>query len=223
MNIIITDVTDMGGGHICVAGWSPDEGRMIRPLHGTGHPHWDEHLAQDGIFCPGNVISIIPSGHPPNRSFPHSAEDCLVIGTPKLSENLSEEMMVRAVAGSVHGSVLDLFGDDFTDKKYIPDKQGIRSLGAVEVTTRTIRFYEKPNKVVCWFVDSDNEKYTFTISCRALKATHLQSGTEGLDALKTRKRKAHIRLGLANAWDGQPDNNWNPKHCYAMVNGIFFV
>jgi len=224
MEIIITDVTDMSGGHICVAGWSPDEERMVRPLplHASGHPHWTADMARKDLFCPGNIITVEPTGQLPNRGKPHAVDDCLIRGTPTLTGNLSDEEMIDAVSGSIHDSVLSLFGDAFTDKKYVPENQGDRSLGAVEVRTQKVRFYDD-NKFICWFVDSDDEKYSFKITCRALNDLHMQSGIEGLNELKSGKRKAHIRLGLANAWDGRPDNNWNPKHCYAMMNGIFFI
>lgn len=210
----------MRGGHVCVAGWSIEDERMVRPLHVSGHPHWD---AQDDLFCPGNIISVEPSGHPPNRGNPHSTEDLLITGVPTLTGSINHEEMAKGVSGSVHDSVQSLFGDAFAEKKYIPDTQGLRSLGAVEVTSRTVRFYDNYDKLTCWFVDNDDETYTFKISCRALNAIYKQEGTEGLNDLKTGKRNAHIRLGLANPWGGPPNENWNPERCYAMVNGIIFI
>ncbi len=116
-----------------------------------------------------------------------------------------------------------MFGSAFTDHRYVPENEGIRSLGAVETNPGRMGFDDNYNKLKCWFYDGENENYSLPISCRALKAINRKSSIEGLDGLKSGKGKAHIRLGLANAWDGQPDNNWNPKRCYAMVNGILFV
>ncbi len=196
---------------------------MVRPLHADGHPHWMENMARDDLFCPGNIITVEPSGLPPNRRIPHATEDRLILGEPTLSRRISHEEMVEVVSGSVHYSVQNLFGDDFTSKKYILENHGFRSLGAVEVNSKRMGFDYNYNKLKCWFYDGKNEKYSLPISCRALKAIHRQSGIEVLNDLKSGKGKAHIRLGLANAWDGQPGNNWNQKRCYAMVNGIFFV
>ncbi len=103
MEIIITDVTDMSDGHICIAGWSPEEERMVRPLHADGYPHWMENMARDDLLCPGNIINVEPSRLPPNRRNPHAAEDCLISGKPTLTGRISPEEMVEAVSGSIHG------------------------------------------------------------------------------------------------------------------------
>ena len=115
-----------------------------------------------------------------------------------------------------------MFGYAFTDHRYVPENEGIRSLGAVETNPGRMGFDDNYNKLKCWFYDGENENYSLPVSCRALKYLYAQSGIEGLDDLKSGKRNAHIRLGLANAWVGH-DNDWNPKRCCAMVNGIFFI
>ncbi|HER27143.1 MAG TPA: hypothetical protein ENI69_08540, partial [Rhodospirillales bacterium] len=146
MKIVITDVTDMRGGHICVAGWSLDEERMIRPLHGSGHYHWNTNMARDDLLCPGNIITIKPSGQLPVRGNPHAAEDYLIIGEPALSGNLSDVDMVQTATGSVHDSVQSMFGDLFSVEHFVPEDEGFCSLGAIETQSRRMGFdnnYEK--------------------------------------------------------------------------------
>ncbi len=84
-------------------------------------------------------------------------------------------------------------------------------------------FDSRYDKLKCWFYDGDNERYSLPISCKALKDAYAQNGIEGLHELKAGTGKAHVRLGLANPWNGGSDKNWNPKRCYAMVNGIFYI
>jgi hypothetical protein len=223
LEIIITDVTDMAGGHICVAGWFPEEGRMVRPLHFNGHPHWDAELAKDDLFSPGNVITVQPSGLGPTRGLPHSTEDLLIIGNPTLHSRMNHNEMAEAVSGSVYGSVRDLFGPTL-ERKFVPEQTGLRSLGAIELSTSNrMKFYDNGNKVTFWFVDDEDQSYSLTISCRALKKVFFEEGVAGLDRLKSGARKVHVRIGLANPWDGGPSNNYCPKRAYAMVNGLFFV
>ena len=222
MDIIVTDVTDMAVGHICVAGWSPEEGRMVRPLHSNGHPHWDAELANGDLFSPGNVIAIQPSGQNPNRGLPHCTEDALIVGEPSLSGKMNHDEMVKAVAGSVYGTVEEIFGAEFHDK-HVPELTGLRSLGAVELpASKPVRFYDDYDKLTCWFIDKSDQKYSFPISCRALKKVYESEGLAGLDRLRQGARKLHLRIGLANPWGG-PKGDWHPKRAYAMVNGIFFV
>lgn len=216
MEIIVTDVTDMGGGHVCVAGWSPGEERMVRPLHVAGHPHWAANMARDDLFCPGNIITVKKSGRPSQRGAPHRTEDTIIVGDPILSGKVSHEEMVDAVSGSVFPTVRDLFGEELSENKFISEGTGIRSLGAVEISSKLVRFYKNEDRFKCWFVDRDDEKYSLKISSRAVIE-------EGIDDLAKMTGKVHIRFGFANPWNGPAGENWNPERCYAMVNGIFIV
>jgi hypothetical protein len=225
MDIVLTDVTDMGGGHVCVAGWSLEEERMIRLLRDVyGNPHWPSEMANDGFFFPGNIVTPTPSQKRSNRSVPHATEDFLVFGVPTVTGSIDHSEMVATVSGSVYDSVLHLFGDAFTDRRYTPENAGSRSLGAVETRQNRMgfNFDDRYGSLKCWFYDGSGERYSFRLTCKALKDSHSQLGMNGLNELKTHSSTAHIRLGLANPWDGG-SKAWSPKRCYAMVNGIFFV
>ncbi len=189
---------------------------MVRPLHAAGHHHWTENMAHDDLFCPGNIITVEPSGQPPQRGAPHRTEDTLITGDPELSGKISHEEMVDAVSGSVFRTVRDLFGEELSGNKFVPEGTGVRSLGAVEISSRRVRFYQKEDRLTCWFVDHDDAKYSLKVSSRAVHE-------EGIDDLAKKTGTVHIRLGFANPWNGPAGENWNPRRCYAMVNGIFIV
>jgi hypothetical protein len=72
MEVLITDVTEMGAGNYCVAGWDIGAKRMVRPLpHGR---NWTGALlGQHGIVV-GKLIRIEPQGIP-NGIYPHRTED----------------------------------------------------------------------------------------------------------------------------------------------------
>jgi hypothetical protein len=72
MDILITDLTEMGGGNHCVAGWDIVAKRMVRPLpNGSNWP--TSLIAQHGIVT-GKILRVDPSGKP-NGSFPHLTQD----------------------------------------------------------------------------------------------------------------------------------------------------
>ncbi|MAF95140.1 MAG: hypothetical protein CMM60_05230 [Rhodospirillaceae bacterium] len=195
MEIIVTDVTDMSDGYVCVAGWSTEEGRMVRPLHAAGHPHWAANMAHDDLFYPGNIITVEPSGQPPQRGAPHRTEDTLIAGDPALSGKLSHEDMVGTVSGSVFPTVRDLFGEELSESKFVPEGTGVRSLGAVEIPSRRVRFIYGKYGYTCRFEDHDGETYSLKITSRAVHE-------EGIDDLAKMAGTVHIRLGFANPWDG---------------------
>jgi len=87
MEVLITDVTVMHGGNYCVAGWSANVARMIRPLP-SGH-HWSVALVAKHNIVPGSLLRVQPSGKP-NCAFPHKTED-----TPIDPETIQLLMMLN--------------------------------------------------------------------------------------------------------------------------------
>jgi hypothetical protein len=72
MDLLITDVTEMGGGIYCVAGWDIAARRMVRPL--PAGSNWPAALlGQHGIVA-GRMIRAEPRCKS-NGIFPHLTED----------------------------------------------------------------------------------------------------------------------------------------------------
>src|SRR5258705_9589263 len=72
MDILITDVTEMGDGTYCVAGWDTAARRMVRPLP-NGSNWAADLLGQHGLVA-GTTIHVEPRGKP-SGIYPHLTED----------------------------------------------------------------------------------------------------------------------------------------------------
>lgn len=216
MNLIITDVTEMRRGHICVAGWWPAEGRMTRPLSGVGQ-HWD---AVDGCpdgFWMGNIIRFDVIGKN-NRGLPHSREDIIVEPKAALVDKLSGAELADRVRPSVASSVAMGFGGAIQKKKWVPGGTDCPSLTAINLRARDLHFEErprtdKPPQLRCWFY-SENVGYNLPVVGIASLKNWREGGLQAMDKLKAAHQNAHVRLGLTNPFED--------GHCVIMVNGILF-
>lgn len=80
LEILVTEVTSMNNGHVCVGGWCIAQRWMIRPLSGP-REHWDASLAGAALLAVGNCVTITPSSIGSGRGLPHAREDCVVAAT----------------------------------------------------------------------------------------------------------------------------------------------
>lgn len=216
MQVIVSDVTYMGH-EICVAGWYADERRMVRPLSGVGH-HWPRGLAGPDLFCMGNIIELEPVGIPNTRGLPHSREDLVVRGQPKVVETISGDELAEALSDSESSSISDLFAGCLTVKKnskaYVTAGSDCQSLGAVQVSCDSIDFYEDPwdEKLRCRVTDSDGSMYDSRVVSVLLRDLHSANGLLAVSGLLESTERAHVRIGLAHPFDS--------GEAYAMFNGL---
>lgn len=218
MGILVTEVTNMHNGHVCVGGWCAAQGRMVRPLSGP-RAHWGEALARSEFFEVGNLLDVTPSGQPSPRQPPHSREDCILAGTPHRVGVVAPADLPGALAPSESASVADLFGGHLEASRWVMAGADCPSLGAVRTSARRLGFKEKvrPNgtkQLRCWFYDSPNDSYDLPVASRALQATHVAHGLEALNAVKQGKLWVHIRIGLAHPFDD--------GRAFAMVNHVLY-
>jgi hypothetical protein len=75
MDILITEVTEMGPDNYCVAGWDAASKRMVRPLPNGGN--WTASLVTQHGITAGKLISAEPLGKA-NGSYPHLTEDARI-------------------------------------------------------------------------------------------------------------------------------------------------
>ena len=227
--VVITEVTRMHHGHFCVAGWDIHAGQMVRPLQPSG-AHWELRNGQLP-FRVGEVIHCHPA-HREHGSPPHSHEDFLLLKIPGALKQFNEKETFDLLQRTVDTSVRKMFGQHLIDDKYIPDGAECRSLGAVCVQRRNVRFIKgyRPGKLRVELYDSDRILYDLPVTCEALLHAFSQEqpnskSHSGHDAANqwlqvTRSdQPVMLRLGLARGWEGS-DGTWNPKRCYLQLNGI---
>ena len=224
MRLVITDLTDMGAGSHCVAGWDLDTHRMVRPLP-VGHNWSTAQIQQFGIL-PGAIFEFQRSGKPHPGSYPHSTEDTeIVTSSTKRIENRPFDWFgadkpaafesVNAMfdgqlksAGQYHGMLKGC---------YVVTGEHLRSLGAIELPPASVSLFEdnfKGNRRLKAIIHDDTAIYSVSVSCHSLKKVYAESGIEAANASLPATKLLHIRLGLARPFPNAPNR------CNLMLNGI---
>lgn len=91
MDILITDVTEMGGGNYCVAGWDIAARRMVRPLPNARN--WTGALLGQHGISPGKLVRVEPQGTS-NGIYPHLTEDTpIALASIKTSTKLFSDWL----------------------------------------------------------------------------------------------------------------------------------
>jgi hypothetical protein len=217
--IIVTDVTYMDGGSFCVAGWCEPENRMVRPLRPRGE-HWPvEAIHPDGLW-PGNVVEIVPSSVRTTRGKPHSYEDVIIQGTPRLVGRVEHTALGSRLEPSESPSVDGLFQQQLRDHRWVQAGAECPSLGAVRIATGSPWFYANNfGKLRCSFTDPAGGQYDFAVSAKIIRDAWENGGAETVRALHGGAAALHLRIGLAHPWNNNGD--WPEYRAFAMVNGLF--
>jgi len=218
MDVLITDVTEMGGGNYCVAGWDIDAKRMIRPL--PGGSNWPAALLSRYGIAPGTVIRVNPHGTS-NGAFPHRTEDMPinVNSIAVLDRSFSE--WIGPAAPAFSADMASGFSGNLQWKSvwegirqsvYVLPGTQSNSLIAIRVPRSSLTFSEAFEKLKATLNDG-SAKYQLTVSSKALKEAWRHGGLQGVGNALPARGVFHIRVGLARAFQ-------NPPKCFAMLNGV---
>lgn len=221
MDILITDVTEMGANVYCVAGWCEAAGRMIRPLpNGT---NWGGGLLNNRGVAPGVMLRATPLNVAHHGAYPHTTEDTVIEagtahvinhgppdwfgpGTPPVAATVQE-----AFEGNVqHTSVWD----GRFQGVYVQQGTQTRSLWGLGIDRNQLRFIEDFGKLKA-HLDDGQAAYKVSVSARPFKEAFRNGGVAAANALLPAQGNLHVRIGLARAW---PPNH--PTQCYTMINGV---
>jgi hypothetical protein len=231
--IIVTDVTCYGSLY-CVAGWDRLTGQMIRPeppgakASDESSRFWNSGYAGPGkAFAMGNVVRLVATGALPDFLFPHATEDRMVdLNTPmNVLQTLDSQGVVAAVAAGVSDSLTAAFNGALvraaSRKAYVPTGNRGPSLGAIEIPSADITFFEhqwreeKPKLRAR--VTSAGLIFDLSVPADAARARWKSAGVAGLKADVQASKRVHIRTGLSRPMSSQPNE------CYSQVNGVFFL
>ncbi|RYD58833.1 MAG: hypothetical protein EOP60_02955 [Sphingomonadales bacterium] len=221
MQILVTDVTEMGGGNHCVAGWDGQGQRMIRPLPNGGN--WSAGLIGLHGIRPGITINVAPSGVA-NGQYPHRTEDTPI--NPALIQvvNAGPPNWLGHGSPSRAGTVPEAFNGNVVGNgqwngrvtgAHVPVDTHSRSLWGLEIDRVSLSFVEDFGKLKAVVNDGENA-YIISVSAQNLKAAYRAGGAGAANSALPNGGRLHVRLGLARAWSGQPDK------CYVMVNGVYW-
>lgn len=150
---------------------------------------------------------------------PHAREDCVVVTPPKLVRRLDPVDLPSVLTPSESPSVAALFGEQLVESRLVMVGSDCPSLGAVRLNSRRMGFVEKrkpdgTDQLRCWFYDAADGNYNLPVVSRALHAVHQTDGIKALNILRTQRRRAHMRIGLAHPFDD--------GRAFLMVNHVLF-
>lgn len=221
MQILITDVTEMGASKYCVAGWCQASNAMIRPLPNGGN--WPAGLLNGKGVAPGVTLDATPSNQPLHGVYPHRTEDTAIDpvsaqvihpgptnwwgpGAPPTAATLN-----AAFAGNVqHSSVWN----GRHQGVYVPENTNTRSLWGLQLQRQQLQLVHE-DKLKAYLNDGQHT-YVLSVSSRLLKEAFRAGGLPAANAVLPNNGLLHVRVGLARAFSAA----YYPDRCYVMVNGV---
>lgn len=219
--VVVTEVTRMSAGLVCVAALDIHAGTMVRPLQPDGS-NWEEpKWVAKGYMVVGNVLSLVPAAAG-QSAYPHASEDFRVKTIRRLGTSAPGDLY-EACQQTADASVDGLFDNSVEDNKYIVAGTHCRSLGCIMLPRTSLRIAEFYGKVQASYQDRLGTWHNFPVTDLATK--NADSPEAGAAALNTRLAASNffkpvaLRLGLARAWDGG-DKGYDPKRCYIQLNGL---
>ena len=218
MEVLITDVTEMGGGNYCVAGWDIVAKRMVRPL--PGGSNWPSALLGQYGIAAGKLIRVEPRGAP-NGIFPHRTEDTPIdVNSIAVSNGVFSDWL-GASAPEVAVNLNTGFGGHLEwNSEWNGVRQGVHtrprvqcnSLVGVRIPKASLSFAENFGKLKA-VLDDGSSRYQFTVSNRMLKEAWRAGGLEAVNNVLPTRSEFHVRVGLARPFQ-------DPPKCFAMLNGV---
>ena len=223
--LVITDLTRMHRGMVCVAGYDKDHG-CIRPvLPPPGIPETSLIKDRQPVIFPFalvefNLFEMVPD--------PPHTEDCLFEAqSPLFIRRVKERRKV--LHWSLYKSVTDIFEqpvhDDFGF--YVMDGEGPRSVGTIRPRAIANVVYG-PGSEGVWdyrllFYDGDDKFYRLKITdltwhyyCDSLRGPECDPAKISADLTGLLKSTdVYLRIGLSRGWKKFPDR------CYLQINGIY--
>ena len=224
--IVITDLTRMQQGRVCIAGYDKDR-HCIRPtLPPPG-------ISEQALYNEQNQPIIYPFALleldlvEPTPKPPHT-EDCRF--DPASLRFVRQVKDRKAVLDwSLYETVEAIFEQPIHSESgfYVMECQGPRSLGTIQSKTVVKILYEQDIRGA-WdyrlhFYDGNDKFYrlkivdlTWQYYCHSLRGPDSTPADIAVELTKQLKSKSvYLRLGLARGWQEHPDR------CYLQITGIY--
>lgn len=227
--VLITEVTRMKGGYFCAAGWDLKEGRIVRPMPPRAK-NWRLHEGRVP-FVPGQVVNC-RAGKPRagERILPHCNQDFFVAERPWVMRQLSEAELHEVMLETLDTGMRDVFGAELIEQRYLIEGTGVRSLGGIKLKRRKLFLFHEDERLRLHLIDEHGHRHDLAVTCDTLSHYFSPRGEEW--DLHLSEREANewlelndpedwiiLRIGLARGWAG-PDQDWQPRRCYAQLNGL---
>ncbi len=225
--VVITDLTRMQHGRVCIAAYRRDY-TCVRPVVPGGiHESW--------LFDHDRVVirpfAVVELDLLEERPDPPHTEDWLFIPAHKVwLQQLPPERRWKILNRLEDPSVVSIFGADITHEQgwYVEAGSGDHSLGTIRPHHIHEVYYNVQEngklRYALVFTDLSGQRYRLSVSdlafrryldhlhivrhMRERRAAHLV-----MNALS--HAKVFLRIGLARGWDKHPDR------CYLQITGVY--
>jgi len=223
--IVITDLTRMQHGNVCICGYDKDH-NCVRPIFSSLGIS-EKSLIQDGkpIIFPFALVEfdfVSPRPQPP-----HTEDTIFFSGSPQFIQQVSDRQKI--LIWSLFDDVENLFEQPvLTDVGFsVMDCQGPRSVGTIEPKIIHKIIYEAGPDGVWDFrmaFDDNSDTYfrlkitdlTWHYYCNSFRGTGRDADSIAKEMTNVLKDKTVlIRIGLSRGWAKFPDR------CFLQVNGIY--
>jgi hypothetical protein len=225
--LVITDLTRMNEGRVCVAGYDRNL-NCIRPVLPPPGIH------ESSLYCDGRA-AIFPFAvveydllHPTPKP-PHTEDYLYNPATVRNICELDEARKRKILDRTSFASVLDIFGVPICSDHghYIRDGEGARSLGTIRPSQIDRVWYGQSDEGK-WryrlrFVDNSGAQYWLTVTdltwryyCDWQRDHSKNAETVSRDLTATlRASDVYLRIGLARGWVEYPDR------CHLQITGVY--
>lgn len=219
--VLVTEVTRMSHGLVCVAGIDLDTAEMVRPLQQDGS-NWEEKSWVDtDILRIGNIVLLKPATPSGHAHHPHAAEDFRVATVTRFA-HVTPAQLYAACVETADSDLDAIFAPHLVDRKYVVDGAACRSLGCVLVPVAALNTSVTPFEKVAVSWQDHGRWYNLSVTEVAIRSAAPALGKAMLDDRLAPVRghgRVALRVGLARGWDGG-DQGYDPKRCYAQLNGV---
>jgi hypothetical protein len=223
--LIITDLTRMSAGYVCVAGYTHG-GQSIRLAAPRLH---EIDIAAEGkpIVFPAAVVACDLHQHLPDP--PHTEDYSFDPYSLRLVRRLPSAAWQTALDRLLFNSVSDIFEQPIVHDSgyYLPDGNGVRSIGTIQprgVAQATYSVGEDGTWTYRFgFYDQARQFYRLKITdltwnayCESLRGP--EADPKDIAARLTqmlKSRRVYLRIGLSRKWAKNPDR------CYLQINGLY--
>jgi hypothetical protein len=225
--LIITDVTRMQEGRVCIAGYD-DHGTCVRPVLPPPGIHENSLYSNKYLivfpFAAVEYDLLYPRSQPPHtEDYQYNPKSVRLVGrlTDRQKQNLLDKTLFNSLSEIFEVPIHSDIGH------YVTDGQGPRSLGTIQPRQVNKVFYEEDTEGK-WryrlsFVDGEDSNYRLTITdlawwyyCdhwRGEGRTPARIASELTASLKN--NITYLRIGLARGWEKYPDR------CFLQITAVF--
>jgi hypothetical protein len=225
--IVITDVTRMQAGRVCIAGYNR-KGKCIRPVLPPPGIHERMLYAQSRLLVfPFAVVEfdfLQPTPQPPHTE-DWRYDPFAVRFVKQVDEKAKREILERTLFPDIKAIFETPVYADFG--YYVKDGQGPRSLGTIRPQQIAALIHdlspESKWQYRIGFVDSEGTSYRLTVTDLAWRYYHdhqRETGQSPQDitselAAILKSSQVYLRIGLARGWAKFPDR------CFIQVTGVY--